>query len=362
MSKRWSRREFLRLSGAALTAACLPNLPEFHGRAVSPPARPRSDEPPLRMGRAIHSVAIYDAVTRSAERLGVYYAQETFEISQEIRAPGLNSYNDLWYQTPDGFVFSAWVQPLWVWPPQLTHVDVGEWGFWGEICVAYTDARSEPRPNAASPYRFYNGNVYHVVGVTFDEFDHGWYKVFDELPPTGHQWVRASDVRRIPRAELAPIRPFAGAKRIEVDLGQQLVQCFEGDQLVFSTRCASGIGLRELEDGTIVDLATPEGEQCVLLKQPSRHMSNRPQEEGETPPADLFDLPGVPWNTFFDLSGTAIHGTYWHNDFGVPRSHGCLNVPTDAARWIYLWTYPIGGAEDDYVQSDRRVGTPINIF
>ena len=50
------------------------------------------------------------------------------------------------------------------------------------------------------------------------------------------------------------------------------------------------------------------------------------------------------------------------HDFGVPRSHGCINVSILAARWIYRWTYPIGGAEDDYIQSNCRVGTPIHIF
>lgn len=314
------------------------------------------------MGRAIHTVTVYDAPRSDAERLGTWHREDAFPILGEVRAPGLNRYNDLWYETPDGYVFSAWVQPMWVWPPQPPITELGDWGFWGEVCVPYTDARSDPHPEASSPYRFYNGNVYHVVGVTFDEFGNAWYKVYDELPPPTHQWVLAQDVRRVGREELAPIHPFAGAKRIEVDLSLQRITCFEGQRIVFTTPCSSGIGVRQLGDGTVEDLSTPKGDHCVLLKQPSRHMSNRPQKEGDPWPADLFDLPGVPWNTFFDLSGTAIHGTYWHNDFGVPRSHGCLNVSTEAARWIYRWAHPIGGAEDDYVQSDRRVGTPILIF
>jgi hypothetical protein len=325
------------------------------------PFRPAREEP-VRMGRAIHTVTIYDAPRSDAGRLGAWYRDETFLLTGEIRAPGLNRYNDLWYETPEGYVFSAWVQPMWVWPPQVPIVDVGPWGFWGEICVPYTDARHEPHAGAARAYRFYNGNTYHVVGITFDDAGNAWYKVYDELPPPTHQWVVATDVRRITRQELRPIHPFAGAKRIEVDLTLQQIACLEGDQLVYTTSCASGIGARTLEDGTVEDLGTPEGEHCVLLKQVSRHMSNRPQEEEDPVPVDLFDLPGVPWNTFFDRSGTAIHGTYWHNDFGIPRSHGCLNVSTEAARWIYRWTHPIGGAEDDFVQSDCVVGTPIRIF
>jgi hypothetical protein len=355
MTRSLSRRRFLQFSGTALLAAFLP-APETGG-----PFRPRA-EGPVRMGRAIHTVTLYAAPRSDAERLDAWYRDETFLITREVRAPGLHHYNDLWYETTGGYVYSAWVQPLWVWPPQLPIVDVGEWGFWGEICVPYTDALKEPYAGAAHAYRFYNGNTYHVVGVAFDDAGNAWYKVYDELPPPTHQWVPASDVRRITRAELAPIRPFAGAKRMEVDLTRQQITCFEGDQIVFSTPCASGLGTRTLEDDTVEDLNTPEGEHCVLLKQVSRHMSNRPQNPEDPAPSDFFDLPGVPWNTFFDLSGTAIHGAYWHNDFGVRRSHGCLNVSTDAARWLYRWTHPIGGAEDDFVQSNCRVGTPIRIY
>jgi hypothetical protein len=46
---------------------------------------------------------------------------------------------------------------------------------------------------------------------------------------------------------------------------------------------------------------------------------------------------------FFQRDGIAVHGTYWHNDFGHPRSHGCVNVSIDAAKWIYRWTTPTLG-------------------
>ena len=204
----------------------------------------------------------------------------------------------------------------------------------------------------------------------------GWYQVFDEFPmqEPPYQWMLARDVRRIPRAEMAPIHPFAGQKLIEVDLERQRLTCFEGSRIAFTTLVASGVGIQQVQietevDGQVVvetvgvDLATPVGETNALLKQPSRHMTNRPMKPEDPPPqVELFDLPGIPWNIFFDMSGTAIHGAYWHNDFGVKRSHGCLNVSCEAARWIYRWAYPIGGYEDDFIQGDYRVGTPIHIF
>ncbi len=365
-----TRRKLLKLIAAAATAAAL--SPVFHARAryPSPPEPDDGEENSaysnywIRVGRAIHTVAFYDQPSTSATRLDTRQRDQSFLILGEVRAP-FSAHNDLWYRTSLGYVHSAWVLPIRVYPPQPFIRDVGEWGFWGQVSRVFTEAYAEPDMQAEQVYRFYGGTVYHVVDAFKDEQGIGWYKVFDEFPPTDptHQWVLARDVRRIPRSEMSPIRPFVGEKRIEVDLSKQSLTCYEGEWPVFTTLVASGLGGGiQLEDGTVVDLATHTGETCVLLKQPSRHMSNRPYPGGPPTVGEIFDLPGIPWNTFFDLSGTAIHGTYWHNDFGVPRSHGCLNVSCEAARWIYRWVHPIGGHEDDFIQSDRRVGTPIDIF
>jgi len=351
-----TRRKMLKLIAASAAAAAL--SPAFHARARYPiPPKPGDQtdgDAWVLMGRAIHAVAFYEKPSTSSTRLTTRSRDQSFRITGEARAP-FSAHNDLWYETPLGYVHSAWVLPVRVYNLQPFIRNVGEWGFWGEISQIFTEARAEPHPEARKVYRFYGGNVYHVVDAFEDEQGTGWYKVFDEFPPTNptHQWVLARDVRRIPRSEMAPIHPFVGQKRIEVDLSQQTLTCYEGDRIAFTTLVASGLG---------GELATPAGEKYVLLKQPSRHMSNQPYPGGPETVGDIFDLPGIPWNTFFDLSGTAIHGTYWHNDFGIPRSHGCLNVSCEAARWIYRWAHPIGGYEDAFIQSDQRVGTPIHIF
>ncbi len=356
MTHTMTRRRVLKLIAASTAAAAL--SPTFHARARYPlPPEPEID-PMLNawalMGRAIHTVVFYEEPSTSSERLDTRHRDQSFPINGEIRAP-FSTHNNRWYETPLGYVHSAWVLPVRVYPPQPFIEDVGEWGFWGEIRQIYTEGRAEPHPEARKIYRFYGGTVYHVIEAFEDEEGTGWYKIFDEFPAQNppYQWVLAKDVRRIPRAEMAPIHPFAGEKRVEVDLEEQTLTCYEGENMVYTTLVASGVGGQ---------LATPKGEHCVLLKQPSRHMSNRPYPGGPPTVGSIFDLPGVPWNIFFDLSGTAIHGAYWHNDFGIRRSHGCLNVSIDAARWVYRWLYPIGGYEDDFVRSDCRVGTPIVIF
>ena len=360
-----TRRKMLKLIAATTTAAAL--SPIFHARArypVSPePANGAQTNSDIWtwMGRAIHTLAFYEKPDTSSARLDARSRDQTFPITRQVRAP-FSAHNNLWYETPLGYVHSAWVLPVRVYPPQPFIRDVGEWGFWGEVSQPFTEAYANPDPQSGKVYRFYGGTVYHVVDSFEDGAATGWYKVFDEFPPTDptHQWVLARDVRRIPRAEMSPIHPFAGKKHIEVDLDKQRLTCYEGSRIAFTTLVASGLG--RVEGDAELDLATHTGEANVLLKQASRHMSNRPYPDGPPLAGEIFDLPGIPWNCFFDLSGTAIHGTYWHNDFGIRRSHGCLNVSCAVARWIYRWAYPIGGYEDDFIQSDRRVGTPINIF
>ena len=363
MSTPITRRKLLKLIVATATASVL--SPVFHARAHYP-FEPEPDDDIVknfdseyvnrwvRIGRAIHTVAFYDQPSTSATRLNTRSRDQSFVIMGEVRAP-FSAHNDLWYKTLLGYVHSAWVLPIRLYPPQPFIRDAGEWGFWGEISQARTEAYADPSIHSKHVYRFYGGNVLHVVDAFEDEYGTGWYKVYDEFPPTNpsHQWILARDIRRIPRSEMSPIHPFAGEKRIEVDINAQRLTCYEGERIAFSTLVSSGLG---------GETATPLGEMNVLLKQPSRHMCNHPYPGGPPPLGDLFDLPGIPWNLFFDLSGTAIHGAYWHNDFGIRRSHGCLNVSQDAGRWIYRWAHPVGGFEDDFVQSDWRVGTPISIF
>ena len=76
--------------------------------------------------------------------------------------------------------------------------------------------------------------------------------------------------------------------------------------------------------------------------------------------ASGFDLPGVPWVQYITESGVSLHGTFWHNDFGRPRSHGCINLSVAAAKWLYRWTSP--AVPIDRAFSYGRVGTTVEIM
>ena len=73
-----------------------------------------------------------------------------------------------------------------------------------------------------------------------------------------------------------------------------------------------------------------------------------------------YDLPGVPWVSFFTGNGDAFHGAYWHNDFGDPRSHGCINAPDNVAKFIYLWSNPYVPPGEDYLHLPGQ-GTRVEI-
>jgi lipoprotein-anchoring transpeptidase ErfK/SrfK len=107
------------------------------------------------------------------------------------------------------------------------------------------------------------------------------------------------------------------------------VVAYEGGQAVFMALIASGARFID------ADYRTPTGRYTTNRKRPSRHMAS-----GDLAAPSSYDLPGVPWVSYLTEAGISFHGTYWHNDFGKTRSHGCINLLPQAARWIYRWSNP----------------------
>jgi lipoprotein-anchoring transpeptidase ErfK/SrfK len=95
---------------------------------------------------------------------------------------------------------------------------------------------------------------------------------------------------------------------------------------VYFCRISSGYG---------ETFSTPLGDQAISWKIYSIHMAaNTGSDSG-------YDTMAVPWPVFFNTNaGAAIHGVFWHNDFGVRRSHGCVNASPEDAKWIFRWTSP----------------------
>jgi lipoprotein-anchoring transpeptidase ErfK/SrfK len=74
-----------------------------------------------------------------------------------------------------------------------------------------------------------------------------------------------------------------------------------------------------------------------------------------------YDLPGVPWVSYFSGNGAALHGTYWHNDYGTPKSAGCLNLRPEHSKWLFRWTLPEVPYVPGYITVEWPGGTKVII-
>ncbi len=129
----------------------------------------------------------------------------------------------------------------------------------------------------------------------------------------------------IPDWDAAPPAP-GGGRAVVVSLSQQALWAYEDGVVVRSTYVSTG---KE-------KFRTPPGFFTVNTKVPEQDMAG--VIGGES-----YNVPKVPDVLYFTNRGHAIHGTYWHENFGVPMSHGCINVPMDVADWMYEWA-PLGMA------------------
>jgi lipoprotein-anchoring transpeptidase ErfK/SrfK len=117
---------------------------------------------------------------------------------------------------------------------------------------------------------------------------------------------------------------------IEVDLSEQKLIAWEGDRAFLETPVSTGLPW----------WPTPTGEFRIWIKLRATKM------EGGTGKYYYY-LPNVPYVMFFENDeipawrGFGLHGTYWHDDFGTQRSHGCVNLPTEIAKELYYWTNPV---------------------
>jgi len=125
-----------------------------------------------------------------------------------------------------------------------------------------------------------------------------------------------------------------GKKWIDVSIKRQMLVAYEGTRPVYATLVSTGMGGMGDPETTH---ATIRGTFMIHAKHVSGTMDG---DEG----SDAFDLRDVPYIQYFH-EGFALHGAYWHDEFGKVRSHGCVNLaPADAA-WLFGWTDPVVPAE-----------------
>jgi hypothetical protein len=138
-----------------------------------------------------------------------------------------------------------------------------------------------------------------------------------------------------------------GRKWIEVSLSTQSLYVYQGSTMISSTYVSTGLEPNPTLPGNFhvryklptQDMAgavNAEG-QVVALGQSAAESAKEGLSEGESPYV-VQDVPNV---MYFNMEAEALHGAYWHNNFGNPMSHGCINLPLGFAAWLYGWA-PLG--------------------
>ena len=134
-------------------------------------------------------------------------------------------------------------------------------------------------------------------------------------PPTGADPNSATAASLNNSITITDNQQISEPRRIEIDLSQQRLYAREGKKLIYSFRISTGKR----------STPTPTGRFEIN----SKYRTNRMRGRG-------YDISDVPYTMYF-YEGYAIHGAYWHNRFGTPVSHGCVNLPVQQARKLYNW-------------------------
>lgn len=150
--------------------------------------------------------------------------------------------------------------------------------------------------------------------------------IYDSVEVEGFRWYQIGEDKWVHQFNVAKIQPIERSADIDterwisIDLYEQTLIAYQGDQPVFATLIATGLDR----------WPTREGVYHIYYRKTRKNMS------GGNVGDDYYFLEEVPWTMFFD-EGRALHGAYWHDAFGYRRSHGCVNLSLTDAHWLYQW-------------------------
>lgn len=143
------------------------------------------------------------------------------------------------------------------------------------------------------------------------------------FPDDVNRWTTAFIPRNLDN--LTPIEmPDTNERWIRVDLSEQVVIAYEGDRPIRGFVISSGLPKTPTVTGTF----------RIRMKVRSQNMTG-----GDRAAGNYYDLDNVQWVQYF-YEDYSFHGTYWHNKFGQPMSHGCLNMTISDAKWLFDWAAP----------------------
>lgn len=353
---RFSRRDFLKLSALSAMGALIPpgwSIHDFLDREAGQMLTFTGNKPEQiaeNEGRVISSrVVIRSKPSADASVVSEYFQDMLLPISEVTLGPVGESHNRVWYRIGNqGYTHSGDIQPVRT-ELQIPNPDIPPVGRLAEVTVPYTDAHRGPGREYPVAYRYYYETTHWVIALEMNAQQEFWYRIMDDKRDNIF-FCPASHLRLIPPEEVTPLSPDVHSigKRLEVRLADQVLIAYEWEQPVFISRVATGA---KFSNG---NYSTPTGRHLTFHKRPSRHMA------AGNLAFNGYDLPGVPWICYINERGVAIHGTYWHNNYGRPRSHGCINLSSKAAKWVYRWTLPSVPFAEQRLYEDE--GTPVDVI
>lgn len=338
--KQISRRDFFKLGGMALASLAFTSfLPEFCEFEDIDLVRVAKDP-----------VSVYKEPTDTSQIIGTWNRDDLVHVYETVDS-GTPGENPIWYRVFGGYMHRARLQKVRIhYNTPLTSVP--DTKLLSEVTVPYTQAYRYNQWDGWFPtYRLYFSSIQWITGIDTGPDRKAWYLIQDEADKNVHYFVPTVQLRPISLEEITPLSPDVpiGKKSIDVNLTTQILTCSEYDKVVFSTLVSTGVpGL----------FATPNGNFNIQVKLPSRNMSTSSRLAD-----DIIPLVGVPWCCFFTGEGHAFHGTYWHDNFGVPMSHGCVNMRTEDAQKLFRWSLPSAGFDEisKLTLDTKGYGTPIDI-
>jgi lipoprotein-anchoring transpeptidase ErfK/SrfK len=337
MTKKMSRRNFLKQSLAVAGGFLINPFEHWRQQTAEWPDAER-------LGRVcVGRLDLRQRPSANSPSVGVLYEDAiVVSLREVIGERPMGVFSKTWVETPDGYLYAPSVQPVFYRPnpvdTDLPETEIGR-GFWAEVTVPYVDF-TMANPPVRSPWlkeaifpRLYYSQIMWVDDFRTLENGQVQYRVMEHHGSYGDVfWADATAFRRLTEEEVTPIHPEVEEKQVEVDLDQQTVSCYEGKREVYHCRISSGTKFDYLGE-QIDNWRTPTGEFFIWRKAISTHMSGGQSGFG-------YDTPGIGWTCLFTGDGIALHSTFWHNNWGTPRSHGCINAAPDDAKWVFRWTYP----------------------
>jgi len=359
MSKHFSRRAFLKLGGLSLGGLA---FTRFAPKLFTLNPISFDDADIVRV--ATKDVAVYSQPTDQDQTpVAIFHKDDLVHVYEEVNSDDPKfKVNPIWYRVWGGYVWRAHLQPVkTILNMPLTSIPDGMRQL-AEVTWPFTQPWRFSKAYGWKPlnYLFYYESVYWIESIVEGHDGLPWYRIFDDL--TGdYSYANAVHLRPIVPASLTYVSPDIALedKSIEVNLTTQTLVAYEYNKVVFQTNISSGIP----SANHTTTPTSPSGGFHIQDKYPSKHMGNGNLASGP----DDYELPGVPWTSFFTDYGHAFHGTYWHQNFGTPMSHGCINMHTADAKWLFFWARPQRKDWTSYLPHSDKIddnvgsGTAVNI-